>query len=315
MAEPSQTDRAALRSRLSDVFRTDADLTAFCMDYFQEVAERFSTEMSRQTKLNLLLELRDVPEIHAKIDEQLAKHSRNRGPEADKARTGTVLAATLFIGLCVVLLVVMALLSSNINVTPAAAPFRTRIIDPPLPNPPAQKPQVSFVMEVFQPDGTTRVVEPSDILCSGESFRLSVEVDTPSYLYVAQGRNGHGQLLYPPEHGDLVKLLPGRFYNIPENGKLELDTNVGLEQVFLLASPKPLGPSSIVQLVEQALRSAEPPSSPSSDRSCSQTATKNPVTARKPSTEPVYKEIVLRQNLPRQVLADTTLVRIPIIHR
>lgn len=313
MAEPSRTDRAALRARLSDVFRADADLTAFCMDYFQEVAERFSTEMSRQTKLNLLLELRDVPEIHAKIDDHLAKHSRNRGPVAEKARTRTVLAATLFIGLCVVLLVVMALLSSNINLNPAPAPFRMQMMDPPLPNPPAQKPQVSFVMEVFQPDGTTRVVEPSDILCSGESFRLSVEVDTPSYLYIAQGRDGHGELLYPPEHGDPVKLLPGRFYSLPDDAQLELDSHAGLEQIFLLASPMPLGPSSIVQFVEQALRSAEPTSSPSSDRSCSQKASPN--AARNPPTVPVYKEIVLRQNLPRQMLANTTLVRIPIVHR
>lgn len=315
MAKPLQTDRAALRSRLTDVFRTDADLTAFCMDYFQEVAERFSTEMSRQTKLNLLLELRDVLEIHAKIDEHLAKCSRNRGSDAEKARTRTVWAATLSIGLCFVLLGALALLSSNINLAPTPTPFWTRMIDPLLQNPPAQNPMVSFVMEVFQPDGTTRIVEPSEILCSGESFRLSVEVDTPSYLYIAQGRNGHGQLLYPPEQSNPVNLLPGRVYSLPENGKLELDTKAGLEQVFLLASPKPLGSFSIVQFVEQALRSAEPPVAPRGERSCSLPITKNPDTALKPSTDPVYKEIVLRQNLPRQVLANTTLVRIPIVHQ
>lgn len=283
------------------------------MDYFPSVADQFSAEMSRPAKLNLLLQSEDVPNIQAKLDEHLAKRSRKNPAISAHPPTRFTMYAALSIGLCVCAIAVAAALWPKPD--PKPGPTGPLSVDLSFPIPTPHKPQVSFVMEVIQPDGTTRVVEPSDVLCSGESFRLSVEVDTPSYLYIAQGRDGHGQLLYPPEHGDPVKLHPGRFYSVPDEAQLELDSHTGLEQLFLLSSQKPLSPSAIVQLVEQALRSAEPPVSPRSDRSCSQKTTKNPTTARNPPSAPVYKEIVLRQNLPRQVLANTTLVRIPIFHR
>ena len=312
MPEPA-SDRATLRSRLTDALRTDAELTAFCMDYFPSVANQFSSEMSRQTKENLLLQSEDVPDIQAKLDEHLAKRSRTDSVISAKSPTHTMLYAVLSIGLCVGALVVAVMLWPKPQTKPG--PVGASAVDLSLPVPIPQKPQVSFVMEVFQPDGNTRVVEPSDVLCSGESFRLSVEVDTPSYLYIAQGRDGHGALLYPPPQSDPVLLQPGRFYSVPDEAQLELDSHVGLEQIFLLASQKPLSPSAVVQFVEQALRSAEPTVSPRSDRSCSPKAAKSPNAARNPPSAPVYKDIVLRQNLPRQVLANTTLVRIPIFHR
>jgi len=283
------------------------------MDYFPSVADQFSAEMSRQAKLNLLLQSEDVPVIQAKLDEHLAKRSRKNPAISAHPPTRFTMYAALGVGLCVCAIAVAAALWPKPD--PKPGPKGPLAVDLSLPIPNPHKPQVSLVMEVLQPDGTTRFVEPSDVLCSGESFRLSVEVDTPSYLYVAQGRDGHGQLLYPPEQSDPIKLHPGRFYSVPDGAQLELDSHVGLEQIFLLASQKPLGPSSVVQLVEQALRDAVPAASPRSDRSCSQKTTKNPATARNPPLAPVYKEIVLRQNLPRQVLANTTLVRIPIVHR
>ena len=283
------------------------------MDYFPSVANQFSSEMSRPAKLNLLLQSEDVPNIQAKLDEHLAKRSRKNPAISAHPPTRFMMYAALGVGLCVCALVVAAALWPKPD--PKPGPTGPLAVDLSLPIPTPHKPQVSFVMEVLQPDGTTRVVEPSDVLCSGESFRLLVEVDAPSYLYVAQGRDGHGQLLYPPEQSDPIKLHPGRFYSVPDEAQLELDSHVGLEQIFLLASQKPLSPSAIVQFVEQALRSAEPPASPRSDRSCSPKAAKRPNAARNPPTVPVYKEIVLRQNLPRQVLANTTLVRIPIVHR
>lgn len=312
MPEPAP-DRATLRSRLTDALRTDAELTAFCMDYFPSVADQFSAEMSRQAKLNLLLQSEDVPNIQAKLDEHLAKRSRKDAAISAHPPTRFTTYATLGVGLCVCAIAVAAAVWPKPDQKPG--PKGPLAVDLSLPRPTPHKPQVSFVMKVLQPDGTTRVIEPSDILCSGESFRLSVEVDAPSYLYVAQGRDGHGQLLFPPEQSDPIKLDPGRFYSVPDDAQLELDSHTGLEQIFLLASQKPLSPSAVVQFVEQALRSAEPPVSPRSDRSCSQKTTKNPTTARNPPSALVYKDIVLRQNLPRQVLANTTLVRIPIVHR
>lgn len=283
------------------------------MDYFPSVADQFSAEMSRPAKLNLLLQSEDVPNIQAKLDEHLAKRSRTNPAISAQPPIRFTMYAALGVGLCVCALVVTVALWPKPD--PKPGPTGPRAVDLSLPIPAPHKPQVYFVMEVIQPDGPPRVVEPSDILCSGESFRLSVEVDTPSYLYIAQGRDGHGALLFPPEQSDPIKLEPGRFYSVPDEAQLELDSHVGLEQIFLLASQKPLSPSAVVQFVEQALRSAEPPVSPRSDRSCSQKTTRNPTTARNPPSALVYKDIVLRQNLPRQVLANTTLVRIPIFHR
>lgn len=312
MPEPT-SDRPTLRSRLAEVFRTDAELTAFCMDYFPSVADQFSAGMTRPEKLNLLLQSVDVPDIQTKLDEFIAKRSRKSVAVGAKSLSRAMLVAVVSVGLCVGALGVAATLWRKPE--PKPAPVETRTLDLSLPNPPTQKPQVSVVMEVMQPDGISRIVEPADILCSGESFRLSVEVDTPSYLYIAQGREGHGTLLYPPSQSDPVKLWPGRFYSVPDDAQLELDSHVGLEQLFLLASPQLLSASAVVQFVEQALRSAEPPSSPRRDRSCSTKITKNPDPVRTPPTASQYKEIVLRQNLPRQVLTNTTLVRIPIFHR
>ena len=53
-------DGPALRRRLDEVLRTDADLDAFCLDSFAEVHRRFSGQMERTAKINLLLQL--VPE-------------------------------------------------------------------------------------------------------------------------------------------------------------------------------------------------------------------------------------------------------------
>ena len=283
------------------------------MDYFPSVADQFSAEMSRPAKLNLLLQSEDVPNIQAKLDEHLAKRSRKDAAISAQPPTRFMMYAALSIGLCVCAIAVAAALWAKPD--PKPGPTGPLSVDLSLPIPTPHKPQVAFVMEVIQPDGTTRVVEPSDVLCSGESFRLSVEVDTPSYLYVAQGRDGHGQLLYPPEQSDPIKLHPGRFYSVPDDAQLELDSHTGLEQIFLLASPKPLSPSAVVQFVEQALIRAELSASPRSDRSCSPKAVKCSNVVRNPPLAPVYKDVVLRQNLPRQFLANTTLVRIPLFHR
>lgn len=49
--------RQAIRRLLGVLLRTDAELTAFCLDYFAEVHRYFSAGMDRISKTNLLLEL------------------------------------------------------------------------------------------------------------------------------------------------------------------------------------------------------------------------------------------------------------------
>lgn len=54
-------DTRSVRLRLDESLRTDADLDAYCLDFFPQVYGRFSSQMDRQQKLNLLLHL--VPDI------------------------------------------------------------------------------------------------------------------------------------------------------------------------------------------------------------------------------------------------------------
>lgn len=62
---PISPSSAQLRQWLTHVLRTDADLDAFCCDYFPAVHRRFSDGMERQRKLTLLLGCADAAEIAA----------------------------------------------------------------------------------------------------------------------------------------------------------------------------------------------------------------------------------------------------------
>ena len=59
--------RVAVRRLLSEVFRTDSDLDAFCFDYFPEGARRFSSGMDRLSKANLLLALVETEKLVAAL--------------------------------------------------------------------------------------------------------------------------------------------------------------------------------------------------------------------------------------------------------
>lgn len=66
MSAPIST-RVATRAVLTHVLRTDADLTAFCLDYFPVVHNEFSAGMGRTDKLNVLLSRIDTEEILARL--------------------------------------------------------------------------------------------------------------------------------------------------------------------------------------------------------------------------------------------------------
>lgn len=56
----SPPDRATLR-RLLEQIPTDSDFDGFCLDYFPDAHRRFSSDMDRVAKINLLLQL--VPDL------------------------------------------------------------------------------------------------------------------------------------------------------------------------------------------------------------------------------------------------------------
>lgn len=55
-------NRNKLRHLLHEVLRSDADLDAFCLDFFPSVAQRFSAGMDRIQKVNLLFQIVDDPQ-------------------------------------------------------------------------------------------------------------------------------------------------------------------------------------------------------------------------------------------------------------
>ncbi|WP_437753888.1 TIR domain-containing protein [Sorangium sp. So ce1389] len=55
--------KASLRKLIAEVLRVSAQLDAFCIDYFPEVAGEFTGGMSRTEKVNLLLQLRKPAEV------------------------------------------------------------------------------------------------------------------------------------------------------------------------------------------------------------------------------------------------------------
>ncbi len=59
--------RASVRKALIHVLRTDADLTAFCLDYFPAVHKEFSAGMGLTDKLNTLLSRIDINEVLARL--------------------------------------------------------------------------------------------------------------------------------------------------------------------------------------------------------------------------------------------------------
>lgn len=92
-----------LRRQLDQTLRTDADLDAFCLDYFPDVFRRFGTQMERTQKVNLLLQL--VPD-HRQILRQLplgaaAPSGLAFSPSAfaPLLGTGAVLLLVLVVGL------------------------------------------------------------------------------------------------------------------------------------------------------------------------------------------------------------------------
>lgn len=81
-------DTRSVRRRLDEALRTDADLDAYCLDFFPEVHSRFSSQMDRQQKLNLLLQL--VPDGELLL-RRLERQSDGARPRTSGRASGSML--------------------------------------------------------------------------------------------------------------------------------------------------------------------------------------------------------------------------------
>lgn len=70
--------RADVRKQVDQVLRTDADLEAFCLDYFPCAFQRFGQGMERTEKVNLLFALVDLAEVVARLRERDSSCSSGR---------------------------------------------------------------------------------------------------------------------------------------------------------------------------------------------------------------------------------------------
>lgn len=87
--------RASVRKALTHVLRTDADLTAFCLDYFPAVHKEFSIGMGLTDKLNILLSRIDINEILARLyDCDGSETLQEKFPELTMAVQSKVMSAS-----------------------------------------------------------------------------------------------------------------------------------------------------------------------------------------------------------------------------
>ena len=80
MYDSSSIDRASLRKLVLAILPTAADLEAFCLDFFPDVAARFASGQERLNRDNLLLELADpeplIEALQKRNPRRFARHKR-----------------------------------------------------------------------------------------------------------------------------------------------------------------------------------------------------------------------------------------------
>lgn len=68
------SEKHQLRRHINEVLRNGADFDAFCQDFFPDVRQRYSTDMDKVVKINLLLELHDSEQILKALEQYSGGH-------------------------------------------------------------------------------------------------------------------------------------------------------------------------------------------------------------------------------------------------
>lgn len=119
---------------------------------------------------------------------------------------------------------------------------------------------VSVSMDALGPGQVEmRFVKPNDQVHSGEGVRFKVRVTQPAYVYVVwYASKGWSTVLFP-DAGDR-QVSPGEDLTVTNRGaRIELDENVGQENVYVLASNRPMSPDLRTQLRIASGRDEPPP--------------------------------------------------------
>ncbi|MBT8491707.1 MAG: DUF4384 domain-containing protein [Deltaproteobacteria bacterium] len=152
----------------------------------------------------------------------------------------------------------------------------------PTPDPAAEPAgPVKLSFRVHAKDGqSVRAIAPGETLRSGDKIALSLDLDQRAYLYVVQYfADGTAAVLFP--QGDEQNRLVG-VTRIPSRGWFRLDDNTGEENVYVVASVRPLkeAEETIMQTlnsvrVSGANPSEEPPPDTGGNEAASPPAAEN----------------------------------------
>jgi len=94
-------------------------------------------------------------------------------------------------------------------------------------------------------------IEPNEPLRTGDRMALHVSVSEPAFVYVGHATSGKpGSLLYPT--GAAERVAPGADFRFPPSGRwLELDRNVGYEDLFVYAARRELTKGETLALLRE----------------------------------------------------------------
>lgn len=122
-----------------------------------------------------------------------------------------------------------------------------------------QKPvEVSLRIDALSAAKGALALQPGDTLRSGDQLAISVTVDQPAYVYVAVGSSAGAPQLVFPKTGD-QQLSASTPLRIPANPEkwIPLDTTVGQDDVFVYASPQPIGRAELFNLMNSDAAAAK----------------------------------------------------------
>jgi hypothetical protein len=118
-----------------------------------------------------------------------------------------------------------------------------------------QTPQVSFQVRA-QARGTEEwaPLSAEDVIHSGDHLMLRVQTTAPVFLYVARAATDRPfTLLFPKEPAQALMLQPQKEYGVPSEAQgLELDSQVGEENFYLVASSVQLSTEKLQELITSA---------------------------------------------------------------
>ena len=92
-------------------------------------------------------------------------------------------------------------------------------------------------------DDEEQLVAPGSELRSGERFHMYVETEEDAYLYLMyRDPSGNTHLLLPTDPDGELRVRGGTRTRVPSGGtSIELDDNVGTEELYVICSRRPLG--------------------------------------------------------------------------